>query len=95
MLLFSLRMEIQWEIWAYPITEIIGKRLAKAINPKPSRAGSRPGTVSDSPRPRAATSGTVTVDVVTPPESYARAIIFLGVVKVWRTTTRYPARIYI
>ena len=57
-------------------------RLAKAIKPKPSSAGLRSGIASESPRPRAVTNGTVTVDVVTPPESYASAIIFLGVVKV-------------
>ena len=44
----------------------MGKTLAKAINPNPSIAGSRPGTVSVNPRPRAATKGTVTVEVVTP-----------------------------
>ena len=33
------------------ITVIIGQRLAKAIRPKPSMAGFRPGTVAASPRP--------------------------------------------
>ena len=43
------------------MTDMIGNRLAKAIRPKPSMSGLRPGTDSASPRPRAATSGTVTV----------------------------------
>jgi len=54
---------------AYPITVIIGNRLANAMSPNPSTAGFLPGTALDSPNPSAATSGTVTVDVVTPPES--------------------------
>jgi len=48
---------------------MMGNRLAKAISPKPSSMGLRPGTVLASPKPNAATNGTVTVDVVTPPES--------------------------
>ena len=52
---------------------IIGKTLAKAINPNPSIAGFRPGTAEANPNPNAATIGTVTVEVVTPPESYAKA----------------------
>ena len=51
------------------MTVIIGKRLANAIRPNPSTAGSLPGTAFDSPNPSAATNGTVTVEVVTPPES--------------------------
>ena len=54
---------------AYAMTDIIGNRLAKAINPKPSINGLLPGTVSAKPNPSAATNGTVTVEVVTPPES--------------------------
>ena len=56
-------------ICAYPKTVIIGKTLAKAIKPKPSKAGFLPGTTEASPKPNAATIGTVTVEVVTPPES--------------------------
>ena len=51
---------------------MIGNSEAKAMRPKPSSAGFRPGIVAASPRPRAVTSGTVTVEVVTPPESYAQ-----------------------
>ena len=51
---------------------IIGKRDANAINPKPSIKGERPGTLEASPIPNAAINGTVTVEVVTPPESYVR-----------------------
>lgn len=55
--------------WAYPNTEMIRNTLANAINPKPSIAGFLPGTAVDRPKPSAATKGTVTVEVVTPPES--------------------------
>ena len=48
---------------------MIGKRLAKAINPKPSTSGLRPGIAAAKLIPSAETTGTVTVDVVTPPES--------------------------
>ncbi len=48
---------------------MIGNKLAKAIRPNPSRAGLRSGIADESPSPKAATNGTVTVDVVTPPES--------------------------
>ena len=65
---------------------MMGNRLAKAIRPKPSISGFLPGTVSDSPRPSAATSGTVTVEVVTPPESYASGMISFGARVVWMTT---------
>ena len=47
----------------------------------------RPGMVLASPSPRAATSGTVTVEVVTPPESYAKALIRRGAKMVWTITT--------
>ncbi len=46
----------------------MGNRLANAIRPNPSSAGLRPGMEDESPRPRAVTIGTVTVEVVTPPE---------------------------
>ena len=42
---------------------------AKAIRPKPSIIGLRPRIEDASPTPSAVTSGTVIVDVVTPPES--------------------------
>ncbi len=47
----------------------MGNRLANAINPKPSISGSRPGMADARPNPRAVNTGTVTVEVVTPPES--------------------------
>ena len=50
---------------------MMGNKLANAISPKPSIIGFRPGTVDARPNPKAATKGTVTVEVVTPPESYA------------------------
>ena len=65
-------------------TVIIGKTLANAISPKPSRAGSRPGTTEASPNPKAATIGTVTVEVVTPPESYAKATRSFFTNMVWQ-----------
>jgi len=51
------------------MTVIIGNKEAKAMSPKPSISGSRPGILVASPSPSAATSGTVTVEVVTPPLS--------------------------
>jgi hypothetical protein len=51
------------------ITKIMGVRDAKAMRPKPSVKGSRPRMVRASPTPKAVTSGTVTVEVVTPPKS--------------------------
>ncbi len=53
----------------YNITKNIGVKLAKAIRPKPSTMGFLPLIQLASPTPRAATNGTVIVDVVTPPES--------------------------
>ena len=50
-------------------TKTIGIRLAKAIRPKPSIIGLRPLMALASPTPRAVTSGTVIVEVVTPPLS--------------------------
>ena len=52
-----------------PLITALGLGLAKATSPNPSSSGLRPGTASASPRPSAVMSGTVTVDVVTPPES--------------------------
>ena len=51
------------------MTKIMGVSEAKAIRPKPSVMGLRPLILSASPTPSAVTSGTVTVEVVTPPES--------------------------
>ena len=39
------------------------------MRPNPSISALRPGTVEARPNPKAVTRGTVTVDVVTPPES--------------------------
>jgi hypothetical protein len=72
---------------------IIGKRDANAINPKPSIKGERPGTLEASPIPNAAINRTVTVEVVTPPESYARGMICLGAKQVWISKKTYPATI--
>jgi len=63
---------------------------AKAMRPKPSIAGLRPLILEAKPIPKAATSGTVTVEVVTPPESYASPIISAGAKKVTTTTRIYP-----
>ena len=70
---------------------MIGNRAVKAIRPKPSSSGLRPGTASARPSPSAATKGTVTVDVVTPPESYASGTISLGAAIVCTMTMKYPA----
>ena len=59
----------------YPKTNIMGFKLANAINPKPSIVGLLPFIAVAKPTPRAATRGTVIVDVVIPPESYAIPII--------------------
>ena len=53
----------------YTNTNSIGVSDAKAISPKPSSIGFRFLSELASPTPSAVTSGTVTVDVVTPPES--------------------------
>ena len=53
----------------YAMTKIIGVSDANAIRPKPSVIGLRSLSDDAIPTPSAATSGTVTVDVVTPPES--------------------------
>ena len=50
-------------------TKMIGIRLAKAISPKPSIIGLRPLMAWARPTPSAVTSGTVIVEVVTPPLS--------------------------
>ena len=47
----------------------MGNNEAKAIKPKPSTIGLRPLIDDASPIPSAVTSGTVIVEVVTPPES--------------------------
>ena len=64
----------------------MGVKEANAISPKPSMAGLRPLILDESPIPKAATKGTVTVEVVTPPLSYAKPIISLGAKKVTATT---------
>ena len=69
LLICLLRPLNQLDSMSYPKTETIGNTLAKAINPKPSSSGLRPGIELANPRPRAATTGTVTVEVVTPPVS--------------------------
>ncbi len=51
------------------MTRIIGVSDAKAISPKPSSRGLRPWIDDARPMPSAVTSGTVMVEVVTPPES--------------------------
>ena len=48
---------------------MIGNRLAKAISPNPSISGFLPSIVLARPSPKAATKGTVTLEVVTPPLS--------------------------
>ena len=62
---------------AYPSTDMMGKTLAKAISPNPSISGLRPGTLAARPRPSAATTGTVTVDVA---ERAAAAAVVDGIV---------------
>ncbi len=62
-------LPIQDAAAAYISTATMGNTLANAISPNPSIKGLRPGTAAARPRPSAATTGTVTVDVVTPPES--------------------------
>ena len=48
------------------------------MSPKPSSKGELPGTFDANPNPNATNNGTVTVEVVTPPESYARGTMNLG-----------------
>lgn len=57
---------------------MIGVREARAIMPKPSNSGLRPRILDAKPTPKAVVRGTVIVDVVTPPESYATATISVG-----------------
>ena len=66
----------------------MGVRDAKAMRPKPSVNGFLPRMVRASPTPKAVTSGTVTVEVVTPPESYANPTISFGANKVMSITNR-------
>jgi len=47
----------------------MGMMLAKAISPNPSISGLRSLRLPDRPMPSAAIRGTVTVEVVMPPES--------------------------
>ena len=47
----------------------MGRSEAKAIMPNPSVSGLRPRMTVARPTPSAVTSGTVMVEVVTPPES--------------------------
>ena len=68
----------------------MGNNEAKAISPNPSITGFLPFIFEASPIPRAATKGTVTVEVVTPPKSYDKPIISGGAKKVTETTNRYP-----
>ena len=70
----------------YVITNSIGVSDANAIRPNPSVIGFLPRRDDASPTPSAVTSGTVTVDVVTPPESYAIPTISGGAKKVMSTT---------
>ena len=72
------------------MTKNIGVRLAKAISPKPSTMGLLPLIQVASPTPRAATKGTVIVDVVTPPESYAIPTISFGAKAVRMMMKIYP-----
>ena len=53
----------------YINTKLIGSKDAKAISPNPSSRGLLPFSDEARPTPRAVTSGTVMVEVVTPPES--------------------------
>ena len=53
----------------YAMTKIMGNNDAKAIKPKPSIIGFLPLIEEARPTPYAVTSGTVIVEVVTPPES--------------------------
>ena len=75
------------------MTKIMGVRDASAMRPKPSVTGSLPRIVRASPTPRAVTSGTVTVEVVTPPESYASPTISCGAKRVMIMTRMYPPTI--
>lgn len=65
---------------------MIGKTLANAINPNPSINALLPGMLLANPNPSAATTGTVTVEVVTPPLSYASGIIVRLANNVWIIT---------
>ncbi len=50
---------------------IIGASAPKAISPKPSSIGLRPRMLVARPTPSAVSSGAVTVEATTPPESKA------------------------
>ena len=66
---------------------MIGVNDAKAINPKPSSKGLRPLILDAKPTPKAVVNGTVIVEVVTPPESYATAMMDWGANGVINITT--------
>ena len=66
----------------------MGNKLAKAIKPNPSNNEFRPGIVSANPSANEVTNGTVTIVVVTTPESKANPIISLGTNKVCMNTIR-------
>ena len=51
------------------MTKIIGVNDANAIKPKPSTMGLRPLILEANPTPKAVTSGTVIVEVVTPEQN--------------------------
>src|SRR5210317_1666972 len=72
------------------MTKIIGVNEANAIRPKPSVIGLRSRSDEAIPTPSAVTSGTVTVEVVTPPESYAMPTISGGATTVIAMTVAYP-----
>lgn len=72
------------------MTKNIGVKLAKAISPKPSTIGLLPLIHVARPTPRAATKGTVIVDVVMPPESYAIPTISFGAKVVRMIMKMYP-----
>lgn len=72
------------------MTKIIGKSEAKAMSPNPSVKGFLPSKTLERPTPKAATKGTVMVDVVTPPASYAIPMISFGANIVMIMTSTYP-----
>lgn len=72
------------------MTKIIGKREANATRPNPSVKGVLPSKTLERPTPNAATKGTVMVEVVTPPASYAIPMISLGANSVIIITSTYP-----
>ncbi|EXI65147.1 MAG: hypothetical protein AW08_03419 [Candidatus Accumulibacter adjunctus] len=67
---------------------IIGASAPKAIRPKPSSIGLRPRMLVARPTPSAVSSGAVTVEATTPPESKARPTSCGGEKAVNTITTR-------